>query len=431
MQLTVDQMNKAASLAGTVPKRHGSDVGKARRIARPLRLLVRQADCQAGDATDTASPEPSPQQWQALGQALMRGDPLADRVAHWVLKTGLRTAQPVLERALNLGLDGVPEAPPEVRAFFAAIEATPDWFDPALALEGARVCHLSGLDGLWVLRDGALMSSYQASAINQTLLLTGGLERGPQRRVAETVRWWMDCTTPGGLSRFAAGFKSTARVRLMHALVRERVRHLPEWDTSQLGLPVNQVDMQASYLGFSAVFLMGQRLFGIPVPRAEAAAVMHLWRYIGWLMGVEDELMCDDEQQGRVLLYRNLISQAPPDDTSVVLARALMDEPLHRRYRWAAGLQGRFNRARHLSLVSWFIGQQGMRNLGLPPTLPWYPLMLMAPMALHSAALRLLPRLRAAWRYVARRQQTCYRQGLASADTPQPSLAAAGKQARL
>ncbi len=118
---------------------------------------------------------------------------------------------------------------------------------------------------------------------------------------------------------------------------------------------------------------------------------MHLWRYIGWLMGVDDRLLCENEQAGRVALYRNVLSQAPPDESSVILARSLMDEPLQRPYPNLSWWRGPVNKARHLSLLSWFIGWSGMRGLGLPIALPWYPLLMMAPLALRSTLAHVMP----------------------------------------
>ncbi|MGV2482127.1 UNVERIFIED_CONTAM: DUF2236 domain-containing protein, partial [Salmonella enterica subsp. enterica serovar Weltevreden] len=78
---------------------------------------------------------------------------------------------------------------------------------------------------------------------------------------------------------------------------------------------------------------------------AEGRAAMHLWKLIGWLMGLDERWLWDSEQEGRVALYRNLLAQAPPDDSSRQLGRPLMDEPLQRRYRRFAALRGRWNRA--------------------------------------------------------------------------------------
>src|SRR5690606_34616941 len=149
---------------------------------------------------------------------------------------------------------------------------------------------------------------------------------------------------------------------------------------ARLGLPVNQVDMQATYLGFSVVHLLALKGTGVVVTPGDAHAMMHLWRYIGWVMGVEDELLYETEREGRIGLYHNLLSQAPPEESSVALGRALVDERLSRHYpRSSAWWRGHFNKARHLSVVRWFVGLEGMRNLGLPPALPWYPVLTFAP----------------------------------------------------
>ena len=385
MPLGVKQVLYESALGDGIPARHGADVPKARRIGRSLRWMISGVD-----------PEPTSAQWLALGLALRRGDPPADDLADWMSRQGLRTALPLFERALNLGIDEVPDAPRPLKAFFQAVEDMPDWVRPPLLIEGAKASHLCGLTGLQALRDAALMGGYQASAINQTLVLTGALAQGAQRRVAETTKWWIDCTSAGGLTRFAPGFRTTVRVRAMHALVRRRVRAMPEWDEDRLGLPINQCDMQATYLGFSVVFLVGQRMLGVPLNPAEGHAVMHLWRYIGWLMGVEEDLLYETEQQGRVGLYQNLLSQAPPDDSSAALGRALMDEPLGRDYGHAwpllNHLHGRYERAKHLSLCRFFLGRQGMSDLGLPAgVLPWYPAFSVPWTAVKHHTLRLLP----------------------------------------
>jgi ER-bound oxygenase mpaB/B'/Rubber oxygenase, catalytic domain len=226
-----------------------------------------------------------------------------------------------------------------------------------------------------VLRDMGLMAGYQAGAINQTLVMTGTLEKGAARRIAETTKWRMVCSSAHGLDRFSDGFKDTVRVRMIHALVRHHVSCLPDWDAQHHGLPINQIDMQVTYLAFSVIFLLGQRIMGTVLTQEEAEDVMHLWRYIGWLMGVDEEWLCDSEQAGRIALYRNLLSQAPADESSMVLGRALMEEPLQRHYPGWRWLKGHWNKQVHLSICRLFVGQHGMRNLGLPMwVLPWYPL---------------------------------------------------------
>lgn len=366
MRLRRPSRETLGPIAG-LPGRHGASPDTARRVTALLRLLLRHP-----------RPEPDAQAWRSLAQALTRGDPAADALARWMKDAGMASSMPMFEVALARGVDQVPNAPEVLKRFFERVDTPPTWLDPDLLRRGAQASNLAGLAGTDIMRDLALMAGYQSSAINRTLVLTGALSRGAQRRLAETTKWWVDCTTPGGMDRFAPGFQGTVRVRLMHALVRQRVQQLPDWDGAWLGVPINQQDMQATYLGFCVVYLTGLRFLGVWLRRDEVHAVMHLWRHVGWLMGVEDGLLFDDFTEAQAGLYRNLLAQPAPDDSSLALGTALMNEPLHtpygHRWPWLNGLRGRYERARHLSISRLFLTNPSMRSLGLPShVLPWYP----------------------------------------------------------
>ena len=88
--------------------------------------------------------------------------------------------------------------------------------------------------------------------------------------------------------------------------------------------------------------------------------------------------------------------------------RSLMDEPLHRHYANLAWLRGHVNRARHLSLARWFLGSEGMASLGLPRSAPWYPMILMLPMALCAVSMAASPRLRHTLALWGRQRQRSY-----------------------
>ena len=350
-----------ASRPGFIPRRHGIDVAAGRRTARMVRWMIR------GD------PDPGPERWRELGEALMHGDPPADRLLEWMHAHGMRQAMPLFKQASTGGIGSVPDAPAPLREFFELVEHVPRWVKPELVEQGQRLFQRMGRTADFALRDGALMGGYQASAFNKTLILTGALSGGNARRVAETMQWVGDCTLVGGLHRGAPGYLSTLHVRLMHAMVRRRVSRLPEWSTAELGLPINQTDMAATYLGFSVVLLIIVRAMGVPVTAVEGRAEMHMWKYICWLMGVDERWLVDGEQEGRTLLYQMLLAQTPPDETSEQLGRALMSDCL--REPWPTRLRVRFESARHLSVSRLLVGARGMRALGLPSgVVPWYPL---------------------------------------------------------
>jgi hypothetical protein len=333
----------------------------------------------------------SPQLWRKLGEGYLHGDPPADALAEWMMSDPRRN-RPLFERALHQGIASVNDAPQELREFFSRYERRPEWLDEELLAEGVRISQIGGTTAFYVLRDGGLMPGYLASAINQTLLLTGALRRGARRRLGETMKWWLDITADGGMQPLAPGYRATLHVRLMHAFVRRRVQSLPQWRTEEWGVPVNQPDMAGTYLVFCMMFLLGARVMGVPVSRREARAVIHFWRYVSWLIGVDERWLIDTEAEGRRLLWHILLCQPEPDASSVALGRALMDEPLQRPYPNLRWLRGHFERERHLSVTRLFVSSRQMHALGLPlRVLPWYPLVSAPTTLAWHIAHRVLP----------------------------------------
>jgi len=399
-------MSTSVLSPGFIPSRHRVDRQAARAQLSTLRWIM------------PPEVEPTPERWLAMGEAFMHGDEPMDALVDWMVECGMKTSRPLFEQALEHGAASLPDAPAPLREFFGQVEQRPQWLDENLLEEGAEVFRRGGADLIYIGRDVALIGGYQASAFNKTLLLTGALEKGPVRRLAETLRWALDCTGPGGMERHGPGFKSTLRVRMIHALVRRHVARLPEWRMAEWGLPINQTDMAATLLGTITLPLLGARLMGMPQTRRERDAGAHLGRYIGWLMGVEPRWLASDDRSALTLLYQFLLSLSNPDETSAQLARPMIDEPLQRPYPRLAALRGRFDRARHLSISRLFLGGAGMRNLGFPAHIvPWYPLLkLPLNLARHLASLALPGGKARAARAGRREQQRCL--GLMSGTQP-------------
>jgi len=386
MVLPIDDrvMDRPNTLDRDIPSRHGIDLERSRAIARAVGRTIK------------GNPEPSSERWQAIGNALMQGDPLMDDIVTWLYddttSQSRREKRAQFQTAVDTGIAAVADPHPALRALFTRVDRRPAWVDDSLLEHGARVSHRTGMVGLHILRDVALMAGYQASAINKTLVATGSLERGAQRRLAETTSWWLDCTGIGALDRFGVGFRNTLNVRFIHALIRRGVQEKPDWHTADWGLPVNQTDMATTQLGFSVIFLLGTRVLGVPISADDAHGVMHLWRFIGWLMGVDERWLAGSEQEGRRLLYAMLLSQAPPDESSGQLGHALMNEPLARPYPNFAALRGRYVQARATSITRLFVGYQGMRDLNLPTWMPpWYPALAAPRNFAYHARARLIP----------------------------------------
>lgn len=338
---------------------------------------------------------PSRTEYDRVMAACWEGDPAMDALVRWMYDTGPGPARALFQQAVDKGIARIPDAPGPLKTFFNIVDAEPAWLDRSLIEEGVAFIHGVGLAGPYVLRDLALMGGYLLSGFNHVLVMTGALNKDTALRIAETGQWWVDCTEHHGLERFGPGFRSTLHVRLVHAMVRRALAKNPKWDENQWGVPVNQIDMVATYLGFCVVMLGGLRQLGIPVTARESKAVMHLWAYAGWLMGVDERFLVFSEKDGIVLLAHTFMTQSKPDWTSQELARALAKEPLQRKYRNFAQLRGKLAYHQHLSVSRFFLGKKKMQQLGLPDNvLPWFPLLTVVPRSLNYLGHKALPALR-------------------------------------
>lgn len=346
--------------SATIPARHPDRPRKAPGLG-PFAALLRIG-------------KPSPQRWQLLGASLLVGDEPMDSLVEWMYTEGMAVTRPLFEQALRSGIDSIPGAPAPLREFFTAVEDTPAWVDPKLLRDGERVFRSGGNDGLYFARDVSFIGGYLASGFNKTLLRTGALEKGPARRFAETLQWAMDVSTENGMDRYGVGYRSTLHVRLIHSLVRRHVAAMPDWRTEEWGLPINQTDMAATLVGALLAPVVGGMALGVILSPRELAAAAHLTRYVGWLIGVEEQWLPTSFRDGIAILDHCLTAITNPDETSRQLALPMADDPLNWSYPNLPTLRGRLARAQHLSVSSAFLGPKAMRILGLPAYVPpWYP----------------------------------------------------------
>lgn len=343
---------------------------------------------------------PDAERWERLGRDLLVGDPPADELVEWMHTAGLIRGRALFRQACARGIDSLPDAPEPLRRFFAVVEQDPPWLDRERLRRAPDAFALAGVDGLYVARDVAFLGGYRAAGFNKTLLRTGALEKGSARRFAETTQWAQSISRPGGLERYAEGYRATLEVRLIHALVRRHVLAMDDWDTEEWGLPINQTDMAATMVGaLLTPFIAGAALGLIP-SRREAEDVAHTARYAGWLMGVDEHWLPTSYRDGVRVLTHTLMAIMGPDETTRILAQPMGNDPLTWHFRRLPALRGRIARSQHLSITTAVLGPRAMESLGLPATLPWYPA-LKAPVNLVTGrVVRAVPPLRG-W-YVAR-----------------------------
>ncbi|WP_433626300.1 oxygenase MpaB family protein [Nocardia sp. CA-120079] len=252
------------------------------------------------------------------------GDPLADDVVAMFKRLPVGEGRRMFEMAVERGIDAVPEAPAELTAFFGRVETDPYWLDRTKIDRGARVVERTSVWGGIAMGMFALMGGYLAARADKILVGTGDLDAMAPRRLAETTQWWLDVTTPGGLQRNQVGYKSVLRVRLMHALVRAGMNRRPDWDYEAWDHPVNQV-LTVGTLGlFSMANLVGAQALGLRFSAQEKDAVFQLWRYVGFLLGIDTEILPTNETDTWRAFWILADTEFIPDEDSRRLAQALV-----------------------------------------------------------------------------------------------------------
>lgn len=232
---------------------------------------------------------PSADAVEAFVAGLSKGDPVAER---FVAETyhgelGARKSRDLLEKALEGGVDNVPEAPESMRALFAEFEQVPAWVDPELVEQGAAVWRRWGY-AMGGIANAATMDTYTEASLALPLSLSGGYagERALHRYL-ETSRWWIEVCRPGAiLTPGSLGRKLSLKVRVMHVSVRARVSGHAEWDRTRWGLPISQSEMLLTLIGGSAAPAVGLYALGYLTSPQEIRAALHFNRYLGYLLGV-------------------------------------------------------------------------------------------------------------------------------------------------
>jgi hypothetical protein len=348
----------------TIPARYRAGEERNVRLGRGLRLVA---------GVDELDEELMQRIARGFGERDELGARLADAIR---LRAGApgKVTMRQFRHALAQGVAAVPDAPEALVDFFTEVETVPDWVDPERMERGAAAFRRFGKNAGDVLLQLSLIGGYRFGGPTDLLVATGGLS-GPAtvRRLAETQKWATSMQGAAALRPHQEAWRLTVHVRLMHALV--NAHHEPEWDSERWGLPINQTDL-ASTLGlFDGVPLLGCRVLGVRITRQESSDYLHLWRYVGHLMGVHPDFLVTDERRRHVLNYHVLRAQGELTEAGPRLAQAVVRAQREREWHgwptWLRPLRGRFEQERLLSMLTTFLGRESMRDLELPWRPPW------------------------------------------------------------
>lgn len=258
-------------------------------------------------------------------------DPAADAVVAAFRELPGGAGWRLLERGLATGPASLPSGTPRaLHDLLGPLQTLPDWVDPGRLRAGAVAYWRAGAGPLSLsLTCGALAYGYQSASLSRPLAATGRLERMAPRRLAETARWVLDVTTPGGMLPGGDGHSGSVRVRIVHALVRAHLlRDGGGWDVPNWGVPLSASDAGSTAMGgFLTIHLDAMHDLGVHYRRQELEDMTHLWAFIAHVMGVPLALAPPGYAEARRQVRAALTIDAGPGDEGPQLMHALLHSP--------------------------------------------------------------------------------------------------------
>jgi hypothetical protein len=379
------------------------DTTGMRRVRRICRAVLR------------FDPIPDEEKVLSFARGYYDADPVAEAFVDEVyLRRGSGEGRRMLDQAIAHGVDSVPDAPESMRRLFAEFERAPSWLEPAEVEHGAALFRRFG-PAVFSFAGVETLLGYTESSIVKPLALTGGYAGDSAlNRFMETARFWIDVSEPGGLDAGGAGRATAMRVRVMHVFIRRHIVNHPEWRLDEWGVPISQSDALITLLSSSLTPGLAMHLMGYRTSRREIETLMHYWRYIGHLLGVQPrwypETLAEGLQLSSVFFLKRA-KTAGADGVELVESypRAFTPET---GTPWRKRLRDEINYRAQLGYTRYFLPGRIYRRYDLPNPWPWalHPL-LQAPAILVADTLRrhVRPVARGLDRYARWRRETWWR----------------------
>ncbi|KAF9968170.1 hypothetical protein BGZ70_006147 [Mortierella alpina] len=225
------------------------------------------------------------------------GDPLSDAaLAALEIKPGEDALEALLAYTARPSDEQKSPAPQQ---FLTEVMTVPDWVDWDRIKRGQQVywryCLFMKFTLLHMAVAGGMSMSKPMKVLKSSSYLFG---KQNERRVIETAQYVQELVHSPDYLRPGSGlaWKSTVRVRLLHSAVRARILkpsqgHPKYYDVEEYGVPINQEDLLAVMFSLSCLMWRAMEFrLGAHMKTQEREDFLHLWRYVGCLMGVDDIL---------------------------------------------------------------------------------------------------------------------------------------------
>ncbi|RKR82953.1 uncharacterized protein DUF2236 [Mucilaginibacter gracilis] len=257
---------------------------------------------------------------------------------------------------------------PEV-AFINNAANLPSWAQPDLMKAGSVFFARHSQIIMSLLGLLSLPYCYTAANGAMVLYLSGLIQKQTTKRLYDTAVFVWEVMAPDAFGIEGNGFEEVLRVRIMHAAVRYYTLQSQKWDHSW-GFPINQEDMAGTNLSFSLIVVRGLRMIGFSVSHQDQMAFMHTWAVVGYLTGLNEDLIPQNAKMAQQLDLAIKQRQFRFSTHGQELTRSLTDHIL-------AVNQSKATANDILGLMRYLLGDEIANLLAIKaPQLPAYKLLL-------------------------------------------------------
>jgi hypothetical protein len=233
-----------------------------------------------------------------LNQNRLIGDPLADDRVKQIFE---KKEQANLYKLLQMNSTHIMEAEDsELKSFLTDIRPLPQWFDADRVLKGQKFYKKFATPVMTLLGGLSLPYCYAASPGNKALYLSDKMRKSPGKRLVDTADFIITVSTALNISENSEAQISINKLRLIHAVARYYILNSNNW-SMEWGIPINQEDMAGTNLAFSYIIINGLQKSGYMMTNREKENFLALWRYIGYQLYIEDELLPSTLKEAELL----------------------------------------------------------------------------------------------------------------------------------
>jgi hypothetical protein len=301
-------------------------------------------------------------------------DPVAEAFVQDAYVSGNSShGRAMLDQALAHGIESVLDAPASMVRLFEEFQKDPPWVEHDLVERGAFLFRRYGPAVFSFLGVGTLLA-YTENPIVQPLSMTGKYAGDAAlNRFMETARFWIDVSDPGGTRPGAAGRATAMRVRIMHVFLRHRITRHPQWNLAGWGKPINQAEATVTLLSGGFATGLGMHKLGYRSTTADILAMMHFWRYVGHLMGVQPRWYpADLHEAGQLmtLYFAKRAFGAGEDGRELIESYPRAFAPKEAT-AFRKSIREQFNFRIQLGYTRYFLPGRFYRSYDMPNPWPW------------------------------------------------------------